>query len=61
MLLIRFIATLLVLSFLLNMAVYTVTRQPRFRVWAMVSLKWGVVLALCFVGYLVLRRAAMFV
>ena len=52
---------LLALGFLLNMAVFTVTRQVVWRQRAMLCLKWGVVTALCFVGLLVLRRGAMFV
>ena len=43
------------------MAVFTVTKQPRWRQWAMLSLRWGVVLGLCFVGLIVLRRAAVFI
>ena len=52
---------ILALSFLLNMAVFTVTGQPRWRQWAMLSLRWGVVLGLCFIGLIVLRRAAVFI
>jgi hypothetical protein len=57
----RTILMLLALGFLLNMAVFTVTRQVVWRQRAMLCLKWGVVTALCFVGLLVLRRGAMFV
>ena len=61
MVLFRALGVLLALSFLLNMAVFTVTNQPRWRQWAMLSLRWGVVLGLCFVGLIVLRRAAVFI
>lgn len=60
MILFRALAVVLALSFLLNMAAFTVTGQPRWRQWAMLSLRWGVVLGLCFFGLLVLRRAAVF-
>ncbi|MEK6668876.1 MAG: hypothetical protein AABZ19_08660 [Pseudomonadota bacterium] len=49
------------LAFLLNMAVFTITGDARWRTRAMLSLKWGVVLGLCFFGLLVLKRAAVFV
>ena len=61
MVLFRALGVLLALSFLLNMAVFTVTKQPRWRQWAMLSLRWAVVLRLCFVGLIVLRRAAVFI
>ena len=43
------------------MAMFTVTNQPHWRQWAMLSLRWAVVLGLCFVGLIVLRRAAVFI
>ena len=58
MVLFRALAVILALGFL---AVFTVTGQPRWRQWAMLSLRWGVVLGLCFVGLIVLRRAAVFI
>ena len=61
MVLFRALGVILALSFLLNMAVFTVTGQPRWRQWAMLSLRWGVVLGLCFIGLIVLRRAAVFI
>ena len=61
MVLFRILGMILALSFLLNMAVFTVTKQPRWRQWAMLSLRWAVVLGLCFVGLIVLRRAAVFI
>ena len=61
MVLFRALGVLLALSFLLNMAVFTVTKQPRWRQWAMLSLRWAVVLGLCFVGLIVLRRDAVFI
>ena len=61
MVLFRALGVLLALSFLLNMAVFTVTKQPRWRQWAMLSLRWAVVLGLCFVGLIVLRRASVFI
>ncbi len=61
MVLLRFLAMALALGFLLNMAVFTVTRQTAWRRRAMLCLKWGVVLGLCFVGLIVLRRAAVFI
>jgi hypothetical protein len=38
-----------------------VTNQPHWRQWAMLSLRWAVVLGLCVIGLFVLRRAAVFV
>ncbi len=61
MVLFRFLAVGLGLAFLLNMAVFTLTGQPQWRVRAMLCLKWGVVLGLCFFGLLILRRAAVFI
>lgn len=61
MVLFRFLAMALALGFLLNMAVFTLTKQAVWRQRAMLCLKWGVVLGLCFVGLLVLRRGAMFI
>jgi hypothetical protein len=61
MVLFRALGVLLALSFLLNMAAFTVTGQPHWRRWAMLSLRWGVVLGLCFLGLIVLRRGAMFI
>jgi hypothetical protein len=61
MVLFRFLAVGLALAFLLNMAVFTITGDARWRTRAMLSLKWGVVLGLCFFGLLVLKRAAVFV
>ena len=61
MVLFRALAVILALGFLLNMAVFTVTGQPRWRQWAMLSLRWGMVLGLCFAGLRGLRRAAVFI
>ena len=61
MVLFRALGVLLALSFLLNMAVFTVTKQPRWRQWAMLSLRWAVVRGRCVVGLIVLRRAAVFI
>lgn len=61
MVLFRFLALGLVLAFLINMAVFTLTGDARWRQRAMLSLKWGVVLGLCFFGLLILRRAAVFI
>ena len=61
MVLLRALGVLLALSFLLKMAAVTVNKQPRWRQWAMLSLRWAVVLGLCFVGLIVLRRAAVFI
>lgn len=61
MVLFRALAVVLALAFLLNMAVFTITGEPIWRRRAMLSLKWGVVLGLCFFGLIVLRRAAVFI
>lgn len=61
MVLFRFLAVGLGLAFLLNMAVFTITGQTQWRARAMLCLKWGVVLGLCFFGLLILRRAAVFI
>ena len=61
MVLFRALAVILALGFLLNMAVFTVTGQPRWRQWAMLSLRWGMVLGLGSVALTVLRRAAVFI
>jgi len=61
MVLFRFLAVILALGFLLNMAVFTLTKQVVWRQRAMLFLKWGVVLGLCFFGLLILRRAAVFI
>lgn len=61
MVLFRFLAMGLALAFLLNMAVFTLTGDAQWRRRAMLSLKWGVVLGLCFFGLLILRRAAVFI
>ena len=61
MVLFRFLAMALALGFLLNMAVFTITGQAQWRTRAMLCLKWGVVLGLCFFGLLILRRAAVFI
>ena len=61
MVLFRFLAVALALGFLLNMAVFTLTKQAVWRQRAMLCLKWGVVLGLCFFGLIILRRAAVFI
>ncbi len=61
MVLFRFLAVALALGFLLNMAVFTVTKQVVWRQRAMLCLKWGVVLGLCFFGLIILKRAAVFI
>lgn len=61
MVLFRFLAVILALGFLLNMAAFTVTKQVVWRQRAMLCLKWGVVLGLCFFGLIILRRAAVFI
>jgi len=61
MVLFRALAVLLALAFLLCMAMATVTGQPIWRQRARQALKWGVVLALCFFGLVILRRAAVFI
>ncbi len=61
MVLFRAIAVILALVFLLCMAAFTLTKQPIWRERAMMALKWGVVLGLCFFGLLILRRAAVFI
>lgn len=61
MVLFRFLAVGLALAFLLNMAVFTLTDDAQWRQRAMLCLKWGVVLGLCFFGLLILRRAAVFI
>jgi len=60
MVLFRALVVILALGFLLNMAVFTVTKQVIWRQRAVMCLKWGVVLGLCFFGFLILRRAAVF-
>jgi hypothetical protein len=60
MILFRAIGIVLALSFLLCMAAHTLTGQAIWRQRAIVSLKWGVAMGLCFFGFLILRRAAVF-
>lgn len=61
MVLFRFLVMILALGFLLNMAAFTLTKQVVWRQRAMLCLKWGVVLGLCFFGLIILRRAAVFI
>ena len=61
MVLFRFLAMAIALGFLLNMAVFTITQDVVWRRRAMLCLKWGVVLGLCFFGLIILRRAAVFI
>ncbi len=61
MVLFRFLAVALALGFLLNMAVFTVTKKMVWRQRAMLCMKWGVILGLCLCGWLILRRAAVFI
>ena len=61
MVLFRFLVGILARGFLLNMAAFTVTKQVVWRQRAMLCLKWGVVLGLCFFGLIILRRAAVFI
>lgn len=61
MVLFRAIAVILALVFLLCMAAFTITGEPVWRQRAMLALKWGVVLGLCFFGLIILRRAAVFI
>lgn len=61
MVLFRALAVLLALAFLLSMAMFTVTDEPIWRQRARQTMKWGVVLAMCFFGLLILRRAAVFI
>lgn len=60
MILFRAIGIVLVLAFVLCMAAFTLTGQPIWRQRAILSLKWGVAMALCFFGFMILRRAAVF-
>jgi hypothetical protein len=60
MVLFRAIGIVLALAFLLCMAAYTLTGQQVWRQRAILSLKWGVAMGLCFLGFMVLRRAAVF-
>lgn len=60
MVLFRAFFVVLALAFLLCMAAFTITGEPIWRQRAMIALKWGVVLGLCFFGLLILRRAAVF-
>jgi hypothetical protein len=60
MVLFRAFFVVLALAFLLCMAAFTITGEPVWRRRALMALKWGVVLGLCFFGLLILRRAAVF-
>ena len=60
MVLFRLIGLALVIAFLLCLAAYTLTRQAVWRQRAVLLLKWGVAMGLAFVGFMVLRRAAVF-
>jgi len=60
MVLFRAFFVVLALAFLLCMAAFTITGEPVWRQRAMIALRWGVVLGLCFFGLLILRRAAVF-
>ena len=61
MVLFRIIGIILALAFLLCMGTFMLTGQPVWRQRAILSLKWGVAMALCFFGYLILRRAGLMV
>ena len=61
MVLVRAIALVLGLAFLLCMAAFTITGEQVWRQRAFMAVKWGVVLGLCFFGLLILRRAAVFI
>ena len=61
MVLFRALAVLLAVAFLLCMAMASVTGQAAWRQRARQAMKWGVVLALCFFGLVILRRAAVFI
>jgi hypothetical protein len=56
----RAIAVVLALAFLLCMAAFTLTGQAIWRLRAVLMLKWGVAMGLCFFGFIILRRAAVF-
>jgi hypothetical protein len=60
MVLFRAFFVVLALAFLLCMAAFTITGEPVWRQRALIALRWGVVLGLCFFGLLILRRAAVF-
>ncbi|MFT3858580.1 MAG: hypothetical protein QM742_14135 [Aquabacterium sp.] len=60
MVLFRAIGLVLVLAFVLCMAAHTLTGEAIWRQRAIVMLKWGVAMGLAFIGFMVLRRAAVF-
>ncbi|MBI5926119.1 MAG: hypothetical protein HY836_11020 [Aquabacterium sp.] len=57
----RLLALLLIGGFGICMVLHVLTGQAIWRQRAMQALKWGVVLGLCFVGFFILRRAAVFI
>jgi hypothetical protein len=57
----RLLALLLIGSFVVCLVLHKLTGEPVWRQRATQVLKWGVVLALSFLGLLVLRRGAMFI
>lgn len=59
MLVLRTVALLIVLSFLVCMVLYRLTGQPEWRQRALVPAKWGLVLLMAFAAIWVLRRAAL--
>ena len=61
MVLFRAIGVVLALAFLLCMAAHMLTGQLVWRQRAILALKWAVAMGLAFVGYMVLRRAAVFI
>ena len=60
MVLFRAIGIVLALAFLLCMAAHTLTGEAVWRTRAILMLKWGVAMGLCFFGFMILRRAAVF-
>lgn len=61
MALIRLAFLALVFGFGASLVLYRVTGQPVWRQRAMGVLKWGVVGGLLFFGFIILRRAAVFI
>ncbi|MBI3381441.1 MAG: hypothetical protein HY019_05480 [Aquabacterium sp.] len=57
----RLMTLLLVGGFVVSMVLHTLTGDAIWRQRAMQLLKWGVVLALVFFGFFILRRAAVFI
>ncbi|HEX5312353.1 hypothetical protein [Aquabacterium sp.] len=61
MALFRLAFLILAAGFGLSMGLHVLTGQAVWRQRAMQILKWGVVVALCFFGLIILRRAAVFI